>query len=107
MDATRRYIGPPTRAKYRKSVVFCILEYKWMSDVCDRYLLRSKSTTEHYYVSFRSYISEVIHHQDSDYPSEPHYIFQVDIKIHQSQFQYVFQGLVHSIFLESIMLFSK
>jgi hypothetical protein len=34
-----------------------------MSDVCDRYLIRAKSTTENQYASLRSVISDVIHHQ--------------------------------------------
>jgi hypothetical protein len=34
-----------------------------MSDVCDQYLIRAKDTTEHQYVSLRSAISSVIHHQ--------------------------------------------
>jgi hypothetical protein len=39
---------------------FCILEHKHMSDVCDRYLVRTKSTTENHHVSLRSVISTVI-----------------------------------------------
>ncbi len=39
---------------------FCILEHKRMSDVCERYLVRSKSTVENQYVSLRSAISTVI-----------------------------------------------
>jgi hypothetical protein len=46
-----------------KTDVFCILEYKRMSDVGDRYLIRAKSTTENQYTSLRSVISDVIHHQ--------------------------------------------
>jgi hypothetical protein len=46
-----------------KAGVFCILEYKRMSDVCDRYLLRAKSTAENQYASLRSAISEAIHRQ--------------------------------------------
>jgi hypothetical protein len=46
-----------------KADVFCILEYKRMSDVCDRYLLRVKSTAENQYASLRSAISEAIHRQ--------------------------------------------
>jgi hypothetical protein len=34
-----------------KAGVFCILEYKQMSDVCNRYLLRAKSTAENQYAS--------------------------------------------------------
>ena len=43
--------------------VFCILEFKRMSDVCDRYLTRAKLTAEDQYVSLRSAISKVIQHQ--------------------------------------------
>jgi hypothetical protein len=35
-----------------------------MSDVCERYLVRSKSTTENQYASLRSAISTVIQRQD-------------------------------------------
>ncbi len=42
---------------------FCILEHKRMSDVCGRYLVRAKSTTENQYASLRSAISTVIHRQ--------------------------------------------
>ncbi len=44
--------------------VSCILEHKWMSDVCDRYLTRVKHTTEDQYVSLRNALSEVIQCQD-------------------------------------------
>jgi len=47
-----------------KTVIFCILEYKCMSDFTDQYLRRSKSTDENQYVSLRSALSDVIHHQD-------------------------------------------
>jgi hypothetical protein len=40
--------------------IFCILEHKRMSDVCDRYLIRAKSTAENQYASLRSVISTVI-----------------------------------------------
>ena len=43
-----------------KTGVFCILEHKRMSDVCDRYLTRVKRTTEDQYASLRNVISEVI-----------------------------------------------
>ena len=43
--------------------VFCILEFKRMSNVCDRYLTRAKLTAENQYESLRSAISEVIHRQ--------------------------------------------
>ena len=43
-----------------KSGVFCILEHKRMSDVCDRYLTRAKRTAEDQYASLRSDISEAI-----------------------------------------------
>ena len=39
---------------------FCILEHKWMSDVCDRYLTRAKITVEDQYTSLRSSISKAI-----------------------------------------------
>ncbi len=42
---------------------FCILEHKRMSDVCERYLVRAKSTTENQYVSLRRAISTVIQRQ--------------------------------------------
>jgi hypothetical protein len=60
-DATGWHSGPPTRGN--KACVFCILEYKHMSDVCDRYLLRAKSTAENQYTSLRSAISDAIHRQ--------------------------------------------
>ncbi len=40
--------------------IFCILEHKRMSDVCDRYFIRVKSTTENQYASLRDVISTVI-----------------------------------------------
>jgi hypothetical protein len=43
-----------------KAGVFCILEHERMSDVCDRYLTRTKRTAEDQYASLRSVISEVI-----------------------------------------------
>jgi hypothetical protein len=51
---------PPTG---NKAGVFCILEYKRMSDVCDRYLLRAKSTSENQYASLRSVLSDTIQSQ--------------------------------------------
>ena len=46
-----------------KADVFCILEYKRMSDVYNRYLIRAKSTSENQYASLGSVISDVIHRQ--------------------------------------------
>ena len=46
-----------------KTGVFCILEHKRMSDVCDRYLTRAKRTAEDQYASLRNTISEAIHRQ--------------------------------------------
>jgi hypothetical protein len=43
--------------------IFCILEHKRMSDVCDRFFIRAKSTAENQYASLRSVISTVIHRQ--------------------------------------------
>jgi hypothetical protein len=43
--------------------IFCILEHKRMSDVCNRYLISAKSTAENQYASLRGAISTVIHHQ--------------------------------------------
>jgi hypothetical protein len=43
--------------------IFCILEHKRISDVCDQYLIRGKSTDENQYVSLRSVISTVIQRQ--------------------------------------------
>jgi hypothetical protein len=43
--------------------IFCILEHKRMSNVCDQYLIRDKITTENQYVSLRSVITTVIHRQ--------------------------------------------
>jgi hypothetical protein len=42
------------------SRIFCILEHKRMSDVCDRYLIRVRSTSVNQYTSLRSVISTVI-----------------------------------------------
>jgi hypothetical protein len=42
---------------------FCILEHKRMSDVCERYLVRAKSTDENQYSSLRIVMSTVIYHQ--------------------------------------------
>jgi hypothetical protein len=47
-----------------KAGVFCILEHKRMSDVCDQYLTRAKHTAEDHYASLRSAISTVIQCQD-------------------------------------------
>jgi hypothetical protein len=46
-----------------KTGVFCILEYKRMSDVTDQYLLRVRLTTENQYVSLRNALSDVIRRQ--------------------------------------------
>jgi hypothetical protein len=46
-----------------KPGVFCILEHKRMSDVCDRYITRAKRTEEDQYVSLLSVISTVIQRQ--------------------------------------------
>jgi hypothetical protein len=43
-----------------KAGIFCILEHKRMSDVCDQYLTRAKLTTEAQYASLRSVISKAI-----------------------------------------------
>ena len=43
-----------------KAGVFCILEHKRMSDVCDQYLTRVKHTAEDQYTSLHSVISVVI-----------------------------------------------
>jgi hypothetical protein len=43
--------------------IFYILEHARMSDACDRYFIRAKSTTENQYVSLRGSISTVIHRQ--------------------------------------------
>jgi hypothetical protein len=43
-----------------KTGVFCILEHKCMSDVCDRYLTRVKLTGENQYVSLRRAISDTV-----------------------------------------------
>jgi hypothetical protein len=42
---------------------FCILEHKRMSEVWERYLVRTKNTAENQYSSLRSTISTVIHRQ--------------------------------------------
>ncbi len=42
---------------------FCILEHKRMSDVCEQYLVRAKSTAENQYASLRSALSTVIQRQ--------------------------------------------
>ena len=43
-----------------KAGTFCILEHKRMSDDCEQYLVRAKSTTENQYASLRSALSTVI-----------------------------------------------
>jgi len=43
--------------------IFCILEHKRMSDVCERYLIRAKSTATAQYASLRHAIGTVIHRQ--------------------------------------------
>jgi hypothetical protein len=47
-----------------KTGVFCMLEHKRMSDVCDQYITRTKHTEENQYVSLHSAISTVIQSQD-------------------------------------------
>jgi hypothetical protein len=47
-----------------KTGVFCILEYKRMSDVTDQYLLRVKAPTENKYTSLQNVLSNVIDCQD-------------------------------------------
>ncbi len=44
--------------------IFCILEHKRMSDVCDRYFIRVRSTAVNQYASLRNVTSTVIHCQD-------------------------------------------
>ncbi len=44
--------------------ILCILEHKRMSDVCDRYLIRVRSTSVNQYTSLRIAISSVIQCQD-------------------------------------------
>ena len=46
-----------------KAGIFCILEYKRMSDVTDQYLLRARLTAENQYASLRSALSEAIRRQ--------------------------------------------
>jgi hydrogenase maturation factor HypF (carbamoyltransferase family) len=46
-----------------KAGVYCILEYKRMSDITDQYLLRAKLAAENQYVSLRSALSDAIHRQ--------------------------------------------
>jgi hypothetical protein len=48
-DVTGRNSGPSTVGD--KTCTFCLLEYKRMSDVWDRYLIRVESTDENQYVS--------------------------------------------------------
>jgi hypothetical protein len=43
-----------------KTGIFCILEHKRISDVCDQYLTRGKHTSETQYESLRSAISKAI-----------------------------------------------
>jgi len=43
-----------------KAGVFCILEHKRMSDVCDQYVVRAKREAEDQYASFRKAISATI-----------------------------------------------
>ena len=43
-----------------KAGIFCILEHKRISDVCDQYLTRGKHTSETQYESLRSAISKAI-----------------------------------------------
>jgi len=46
-----------------KAGIFCILEHKRMSYVCERYLIRAKGTAKNQYVSLRTAISSVIQSQ--------------------------------------------
>ncbi len=46
-----------------KTGTFCILEHKRMSDCCEHYLVRAKTTVENQYASLRSAISTVIQRQ--------------------------------------------
>jgi hypothetical protein len=48
---------------WNKAGVFCILEYKRMSDVTDQYLLRARLMAENQYVSLRSALSDAIRRQ--------------------------------------------
>jgi hypothetical protein len=43
-----------------KAGIFCILEHKRISDVCDQYLTRGKHTEESQYASLRSVVSKAI-----------------------------------------------
>ena len=43
-----------------KAGVFCILEHKRMSDVCDQYVVRAKREAEDQYASLRSALSRTI-----------------------------------------------
>ena len=51
---------PPTG---NKEGTFCILEHKRMSDCCEHYLVRAKTTAENQYASLRSAIGTVIQRQ--------------------------------------------
>ena len=60
-DETGWYSGSTV---YREEVgVFCILEFKHMSDVMDQYLLRTRLKTENQYESLRHVLSDTIHRQ--------------------------------------------
>ena len=43
--------------------VFCILEFKRMSDVTDKYLLRTRSRAENQYESLRRVLGVTLQHQ--------------------------------------------
>ena len=51
---------PPTETK---AGIFCILEFKRMSDVTDQYLIRVRSRTENKYESLRRALGETLQHQ--------------------------------------------
>ena len=47
-----------------KEVIFCILEFKRMSDITDQYLIRTRPRPENQYVSLRRDLGETIQSQD-------------------------------------------
>ena len=51
---------PPTESK---TVIFCILEFKRMSDITDQYLIRARSRAENQYASLRRALGETIQRQ--------------------------------------------
>ena len=46
-----------------KEGIFCILDFKRMSDVTDQYLIRARSRVENQYVSLRWALGSTLHHQ--------------------------------------------